>query len=1100
MAQAGVNDDRPAAPPALGRDWWAPGMTLAERVRLAGPPERPALSSRLDRAARRFAGWRDSHELTEERFSALLAERGLEPATLQAMLAEDPADLAARARRSGRTAPGWATTVQAVLDAMPDVPTAHADAPTWQDGFNAIMAPFAAYAGVRFTDALPAAEYGELVDLDAVRRQMQGQLVAQLSTLAARTLVLELNVLRVQEKLAGDTPQDRFASFVAHLSTRAALTDLLAEYVVLARLLAQACENTVAAYAELVTRLAADRADIVATVFGGSDPGRLAEVVMGGNVGDAHQGGRSVGVLRFSAGALLVYKPRPMSVHVHVNDAIRWLSGRLPTLGLRTLTVLDRGGYGWVRFVHQEPCADRGGLSRFYRRQGALLALLHALGGADFHYENLIAGGEHPILVDMEGVLHPLLPQSSGVGWVDEDPARVALRESVVRVGLLPTLLWNDNGDALDLGGMGGDDGVLLPFASPNWARPATDEMRLVREHLTFVGSKNRPTVDGTPANPALYVTELVEGFRSGYEAIVAGRQELLSAHGLLASFADDQTRVVIRPTQLYMSLMIESTHPDVMRDALDRDRILHFLWAAAGDDPVRRHVTSKEIDDLWAGDIPIFTTRPSSSDLWCSDGSSVPDALERASLAHVTDRVTRMNPRDRAEQEWIIRASLATRPSILSNVAGVPAVDRERALDHARRIADQLADQAHHDDRRVNWLGMDLVDGNRWLVNPLRMELYNGIPGVALFLAQTAAVTGEERYAELARRALAPVPALVADLAELPADGPAPDCGPFSGFTGLAYALAHVGRLLDAPDLLECAGPLLDAVARGVEQDETLDVIGGAAGAAVAALAVHRATGRPAALKLALSCAERLLVTARPQPGGLAWDSTVKAVQPLAGFSHGAAGIGWALVRCSAMTPDPLLSERFLRTGLAGFGYERGLFDDTIKNWPDYRDLPDRVSDGTSPPHMHTWCHGAPGIGLARADLLARNLTDDRAVAADLDLALASFLATPPTEYGHSLCHGELGNLELLAGAIAAGHTELAGEHARRTNIVLDQLSNGPRCGTPAGVPSPGLMTGLAGIGYGLLRQAVPERVPSVLLLDPPIETAFKEDDRNAR
>ena len=41
--------------------------------------------------------------------------------------------------------------------------------------------------------------------------------------------------------------------------------------------------------------------------------------------------------------------------------------------------------------------------------------------------------------------------------------------------------------------------------------------------------------------------------------------------------------------------------------------------------------------------------------------------------------------------------------------------------------------------------------------------------------------------------------------------------------------------------------------------------------------------------------------------------------------------------------------------------------------------------------------------------------------------------------------------------------------------------------CGTRGGVEAPGLMNGLAGIGYGLLRLAAPERVPSVLALEPP-------------
>jgi lantibiotic modifying enzyme len=38
-----------------------------------------------------------------------------------------------------------------------------------------------------------------------------------------------------------------------------------------------------------------------------------------------------------------------------------------------------------------------------------------------------------------------------------------------------------------------------------------------------------------------------------------------------------------------------------------------------------------------------------------------------------------------------------------------------------------------------------------------------------------------------------------------------------------------------------------------------------------------------------------------------------------------------------------------------------------------------------------------------------------------------------------------------------------------------------------PRGAEPPGLMIGLAGVGYGLLRLAAPERVPAVLLLAGP-------------
>ena len=52
---------------------------------------------------------------------------------------------------------------------------------------------------------------------------------------------------------------------------------------------------------------------------------------------------------------------------------------------------------------------------------------------------------------------------------------------------------------------------------------------------------------------------------------------------------------------------------------------------------------------------------------------------------------------------------------------------------------------------------------------------------------------------------------------------------------------------------------------------------------------------------------------------------------------------------------------------------------------------------------------------------------------------------------------------------------------------LLISLERDGYRCGIASYVEIPGLMTGLAGIGYGLLRLAVPEDVPSVLLLEEP-------------
>jgi lantibiotic modifying enzyme len=135
----------------------------------------------------------------------------------------------------------------------------------------------------------------------------------------------------------------------------------------------------------------------------------------------------------------------------------------------------------------------------------------------------------------------------------------------------------------------------------------------------------------------------------------------------------------------------------------------------------------------------------------------------------------------------------------------------------------------------------------------------------------------------------------------------------------------------------------------------------------------------------------------------------------------------------------------------------------------------------------MTAWCHGAPGIGLAR--LCSLRHLDDAAIHAEINAALKTTLAQG---FGrnHSLCHGDLGNLELLLQASETlGDPQWRAQVNRLTAIILESISrDGWLCGTPLGVETPGLMTGLAGIGYGLLRLAEPTQVPSVLVLAPPV------------
>src|SRR5262249_15579068 len=132
-------------------------------------------------------------------------------------------------------------------------------------------------------------------------------------------------------------------------------------------------------------------------------------------------------------------------------------------------------------------------------------------------------------------------------------------------------------------------------------------------------------------------------------------------------------------------------------------------------------------------------------------------------------------------------------------------------------------------------------------------------------------------------------------------------------------------------------------------------------------------------------------------------------------------------------------------------------------------------------------WCHGAPGIGLGR--LRSLPYLNDDAARAEIDAALETTLREG-FGLNHSLCHGDLGNLELLlqaADTLAAARWRP--ELSRVTAMLLESIERrGPLCAAPGGVETPGLMLGLGGIGYQLLRAADPGAVPSLLALAPPV------------
>lgn len=956
------------------------------------------------------------------------------------------------------------------------------------EGLRRALSPLVHAARLRFRRDLDEKTCAAL----GVRREQAEQIVFNdlpwpvLSEMAARTLILELNVARLRGELAGDTAEARFACFAERLGAADTARRIFDDFPVLARQLWIRLEQWLDARLELLARLAADFERLTAALLGGAHPGSLISIE--GSKGDGHRGGRSVGILTFEGGARLVYKPRSLAVERHFGELVAWLNARMRGPALRVLGVVDRGHYGWVEHVGAGDCESPEAVDRFYRRVGALVAVLHALDVSDVHSENLLAAGEHPVLIDLECMLQPRL-------YAHHDLAGRALRggdefRTVLRSGILPYRSWGLGGGAgVDVSALGARTGQILPDRASVLADAGTDDSRFVRVAIPLDEDlRSRPTFDGRPCETRDHAAAIVEGFETTYGDLVRHRDELLAPEGPLARFAHDEVRLLLRDTRTYGLLLQEGFHPDLLGDALARDRHFDRLWFDVPNRPYLEGVIASEVEDLWRGDIPLFTTRPGSRDLWDAAGRRFADFLDEPSLVAAERHVRSLDDADLARQRWAVDAALRTlamepgqdqRPWHAPGEARAPA-QTAALVDEATAIGDRLARLAFRGDDLACWAGL-IKYGDTWTVDVMGFPLYAGGAGIALFLTALSTFPGGARFAELAQMATEGFRLGAGKWIENPAFR-AP-IGGYSGWGGVMYALSCIGVIAGRPALVDQAEHIAASLGDRIPADTQNDVLDGAAGCIGGLLCVHRVSGAPAALRAAIRCGEQLLARAVPAGRGLGWPVTGLSETPLTGFAHGAAGVGWALLELAAVTGD----ERFRAAGEAAFAFEQGAYRAERGVWPTLlprEDVP--AGELAAGDALADWCYGAGGIGLSRAR--AYELFPDPGIEEALRAALAAVRAHG-FEGSHCLCHGDFGSVELLlAAARALGDDALRAEALQRGAGALESVRrDGRLCGVPLAVETPGLMNGIAGIGYGLLRLAAPERLPNVLLLEAP-------------
>jgi type 2 lantibiotic biosynthesis protein LanM len=425
-------------PPWSSSATWCHALTLGERaVTLPGElGSHPLGDEDVELGQRRLQRWRSQPPFdTESYFAQRLARDGIDEERLVYLLGEPVESLHRRLAQS----PAW---LLELAEAFAHPASGFISPPAGEEllGFLDLIQPLVDRACDRLgagvaalADKWPSPPFDPQTIEDTLLMNLPDPLLLRLG----RCMVLELNVARLQGLLDGDSPEERFQSFIRRLRQPEVAMAILAEYPVLARQLAVCVGQWAEVCLEFLERLCADWEAIRDCFSPAGDPGVLVDLL--GGAGDTHRGGRSVMIARFESGFRVVYKPKSLAIDVHFQEILAWLNGCGCEPPLRTLRILDRGAYGWVEYVEYQDCESVDEIGRFYQRLGAYLALLYALNATDFHLENLIATGEHPVLIDLETLFNPQFDRFDGAQA--DVAAEQAMANSVLMVGLLPQRL-----------------------------------------------------------------------------------------------------------------------------------------------------------------------------------------------------------------------------------------------------------------------------------------------------------------------------------------------------------------------------------------------------------------------------------------------------------------------------------------------------------------------------------------------------------------------------------------------------------------------------------------------------------------------------------
>lgn len=849
------------------------------------------------------------------------------------------------------------------------------------------------------------------------------------------TPVLNNEFRLLQDELEGKNIEKKYACYLdEYLDSEDYKTDLFCDYPVLFRNLLEKTVEYTEYLLSILKTFEYDKEELINIGLIRSS----SAVVKGFKhlASDFHCHSKCVINIFLEGEKSIIYKPHSLGLKkivYKISNEIMQVNG---LSGIPYLFI-DKNNYGWEENILQSECKSANEVIRCYQRLGILLGVSYFLGVEDLHYENIIINSEYPIIIDIEAVAYNEREWRNGT--------HVPIR-SVLECGILPRF---------DSKGI---DNSILGGNNPNYKKN-THQIRLKNQIMMA----------------SCFINEICDGFIKSYRFFQNKKDFLISE----LESKKIRVRLIRKNSQQYADLLKLSYYPDFLDNGINRNLCLAKCFEEMSNSKIfNAAIFSEEIVQLLYGDIPYFQTDVDKKNI--IGEHVIHKALKKSICSIWKENIEYLDQYDLDMQIRLIRLSLfisnnnylkRTLSETFRTFSCIQrGYDRSKIIFAAyilgNNIYSSLKRSFSNCNRRVFTLDISNDTSKQFTLREMDIYLYNGISGMAIFFAALNSVVECNEF-KLMNKILDKELFKYTDNC-VSGNINTVHIGCLQGESSLILTYIILFKITNRNIYLNYAYKHFLYV-DSIDAEHESDIMYGKAGELISLCELFMVRKTAKVKQRIVRIIDKLNAEIIRMDDGYGWMNS-NYEYPLTGMSHGVSGILVAYSKALKILKEKNLIDIISE----GLHYENSLFDNG--DWKDLRDC-----DNLRQKNYVSWCHGAGGILLARAELLRnQNVNNEDKLKKDIELCILKILGSNLKEE-NCLCHGNCGIFEILLEYDRLFNKnrfeDLYNSYASK--LADDIIKTRGSC-LEIENDIPGLMLGSSGIGYFLLNTT--KGLPNIL------------------